>query len=353
MFTDAASSIPAWTVLLELYETQQTDMNNASNAQDGGVQSDEKLSYELWRTEERVRMLVLDEASCRHLTPQMHGKLWMLLSGANTEMDLRKGHYSTLVGHSSSVRQIEADLTRTVSPDDADWSVERSDQLRRVLVAYAVHNPKLGYCQGLNYVVARLLQCVDDDESAFWLLERMIALLPDDYYTTMLGLAIDQHVFAELVALQTPQIVQHIEQLGGFGAELSLACTEWFCTLFGSPCRKETTIRVWDLFFINGNEIGRDALLDPKLLVHVANSQEIVTSSRIEDLRAYHRLELASGIALSNDRTFATVATADDGDPPLSIESAKKRKHPLSNRKITSRYGNIRPHVDVLVNMLI
>ncbi|RHZ08312.1 hypothetical protein DYB31_016250, partial [Aphanomyces astaci] len=211
MFTDAASSIPAWTVLLELYETQQTDMNNATNAQDGGVQSDEKLSYELWRTEERVRMLVLDEASCRHLTPQMHGKLWMLLSGANTEMDLRKGHYSTLVGHSSSVRQIEADLTRTVSPDDADWSVERSDQLRRVLVAYAVHNPKLGYCQGLNYVVARLLQCVDDDESAFWLLERMIALLPDDYYTTMLGLAIDQHVFAELVALQTPQIVQHIE----------------------------------------------------------------------------------------------------------------------------------------------
>ncbi|ETV72412.1 hypothetical protein, variant [Aphanomyces astaci] len=373
MFTDAASSVTAWTVLLELYETQQTDMNNATNAQDGGVQSDEKLSYELWRTEERVRMLVLDEASCRHLTPQMHGKLWMLLSGANTEMDLRKGHYSTLVGHSSvnaeSVRQIEADLTRTVSPDDADWSVERSDQLRRVLVAYAVHNPKLGYCQGLNYVVARLLQCVDDDESAFWLLERMIALLPDDYYTTMLGLAIDQHVFAELVALQTPQIVQHIEQLGGFGAELSLACTEWFCTLFGSPCRKETTIRVWDLFFINGNEalfrmalaftqleyphimscetygdvlvclnqIGRDALLDPKLLVHVANSQEIVTSSRIEDLRAYHRLELASGIALSNDRTFATVATADDGDPPLSIESAKKRKHPLSNRKITSR----------------
>ncbi|RHY08541.1 hypothetical protein DYB36_000760 [Aphanomyces astaci] len=213
MFTDAASSIPAWTVLLELYETQQTDMNNATNAQDGGVQSDEKLSYELWRTEERVRMLVLDEASCRHLTPQMHGKLWMLLSGANTEMDLRKGHYSTLVGHSSSVRQIEADLTRTVSPDDADWSVERSDQLRRVLVAYAVHNPKLGYCQGLNYVVARLLQCVDDDESAFWLLERMIALLPDDYYTTMLGLAIDQHVFAELVALQTPQIVQHIEAL--------------------------------------------------------------------------------------------------------------------------------------------
>ncbi|RHY68356.1 hypothetical protein DYB38_005393 [Aphanomyces astaci] len=89
-------------------------------------------------------------------------------------------------------------------------------------------------------------------------------------------------------------------------------------------------------------DIGRDALLDPKLLVHVANSQEIVTSSRIEDLRAYHRLELASGIALSNDRTFAT---ADDGDPPLSIESAKKRKHPMSNRKITSRYGNIRPHV--------
>ncbi|ETW03599.1 hypothetical protein H310_05008 [Aphanomyces invadans] len=375
MFTVESSSILAWTVLLELFETQQNEMYLSASHDGTPVHTDDKLSYELWRTEERVRMLVLEEASCRYLTPQMHGKLWMLLSGANTEMGLQKGHYTSLVNHSSvnaeSVRQIEADLTRTVSPEDPEWTPDRIEKLRRVLVAYAVHNPKLGYCQGLNYVVARLLQCLDNDECVFWLLERMIAFLPDDYYTTMLGLAIDQHVFAELVALQSPEIVQHIEQLGGFGAELSLACTEWFCTLFGSPCRKDITLRVWDHFFINGNEalfrtalaftqleyphimscqtygdllvclnqIGRDALLDSKLLLHIANGQEIVTSSRIDDLRAYHRLELASGIALSNDRCQSTpTGVADDG-PPLSNESAttKKRKHPLSNRKITSR----------------
>ncbi|KAF0692539.1 Aste57867_16351 [Aphanomyces stellatus] len=374
-FTNASTSVAAWTALMDEYEAQQAQMYRVMpSAQEGGTpqhdvaQDTGRMEYALWCTEERVRTLARDNASCCHLTPEMHGRLWMLLSGATIEMGIKQGHFDQLLSEDSvnaeSIRQIEADLPRTFA-DESDWTPELHAKLKRVLVAYAAHNPKLGYCQGLNYVGARLLQCCKNDEAAFWLLDRMVAMLPEDYYTTMLGVAIDQHVFAELVALQTPDIIHHIERLGGFGAELSLACTEWFCTLFGSPCRKEVTIRVWDLLFIDGNEelfrmalaliqfeypnimscanygdvllclnqIGRDTAMDPKLLLHIAHQQTIVTTARIEDLRAYHRLELASGIALSK----ATV----HGTPPLSNESTssstKKRKHPLSNRKITAR----------------
>jgi hypothetical protein len=83
-------------------------------------------------------------------------------------------------------RQIDADIHRTVNPaEDVEWTPEMTLKLRRVLMAYAAYNPGLGYCQGLNYVVARLLQHVETEEHSFWLLERMIALLPPDYYTTM------------------------------------------------------------------------------------------------------------------------------------------------------------------------
>lgn len=34
---------------------------------------------------------------------------------------------------------------------------EGLDELRRVLVAYSWHNPRVGYCQSMNFLVAMLL----------------------------------------------------------------------------------------------------------------------------------------------------------------------------------------------------
>lgn len=172
-----------------------------------------------------------------------------------------------------AVRQIDADLHRTISPAGGlAWTEMRTAMMRRILIAYSMHNPKLGYCQGLNFIVARLLQFVSEEE-AFFLLIKMIQLLPEDYYTTMvnsnalehslsfsslciqLGLAIDQHVFTDFVHMQYPEIVDRLATLGGSGVELSLACTEWFLTLFASPCKKALTARVWDSLFFAGDKV--------------------------------------------------------------------------------------------------
>ncbi|EQC41274.1 hypothetical protein SDRG_01249 [Saprolegnia diclina VS20] len=355
-----AESASAWTQLIAQYEMQQLQMyctppDDDETIANGGTG---KLAHDFWRTEERVRMLVREEAFCKHMPSELHGPLWLILSGANVEMRENPGHYSRLLANdpinAEAVRQIDADVDRTVAPDDPDFSPDLVDALRNVLVAYAAHNPTLGYCQGLNYVVARLLQCVGDEEAAFWLLERMITMLPEDYYTTMLGVAVDQHVFASLVAQQKPDVLRHIEGLGGFGAELSLACTEWFLTLFASPCKKEVTMRVWDLLFIVGNEVlfrvalammhlehanivhchnygdvltclnqmGRNESLDPNLLLRLAQEQDIPTIT-IEDLRVIHRLELASGIASS----VAKQSMPETPRGSVVASPSKRRRH--------------------------
>lgn len=47
--------------------------------------------------------------------------------------------------------------------------------LRRVLLAYSVHEPGVGYCQGMNYLVALLLLCMrQHEEGAFWVLASLI-----------------------------------------------------------------------------------------------------------------------------------------------------------------------------------
>lgn len=64
--------------------------------------------------------------------------------------------------------------------------------LKRILVTYVKRNPTVGYCQGMNFIVGRLLQFMNEEE-AFWTLTMIIeTILPIDYYSNMVGVLIDQ-----------------------------------------------------------------------------------------------------------------------------------------------------------------
>ena len=68
--------------------------------------------------------------------------------------------------------------------------------LRNILRAFVQRCPTIGYCQGLNFVGARLLQVMHEEE-AFWCICAIIeVILPIDYYSNLLGVAVDLKVFA-------------------------------------------------------------------------------------------------------------------------------------------------------------
>ena len=48
------------------------------------------------------------------------------------------------------------------------WRAAQSARLTRALAAYALHDPDVGYCQGMNEVAARFLENVVDESEAFW-----------------------------------------------------------------------------------------------------------------------------------------------------------------------------------------
>ncbi|KAI5422748.1 hypothetical protein KIW84_045966 [Lathyrus oleraceus] len=94
--------------------------------------------------------------------------------------------------------QIEKDLPRTF-PGHPALDEDGRNALRRLLTAYARHNPSVGYCQAMNFF-AGLLLLLMPEENAFWTLMGILDDYFDGYFSEdMIESQVDQLVFEELV----------------------------------------------------------------------------------------------------------------------------------------------------------
>lgn len=78
-------------------------------------------------------------------------------------------------------------------------------------------------------------------------------LLPADYYSaSMIGCHVDQYVFAELIEQKLPKIHRHLERAQ---LQLPLITLQWFLCLFVNTLPTESALRVWDMFFNEGDKV--------------------------------------------------------------------------------------------------
>ncbi|GAA5978730.1 hypothetical protein JCM5350_002497 [Sporobolomyces pararoseus] len=182
-------------------------------------------------------------------------KIWGECSSANEARE--PGVYQELLfspreDEEQCLKQIDMDCHRTF-PTNVFFAGNGPGvaKLRNVLVAYSRRNPKIGYCQGMNNLVATLLLTHPAEEDAFWVLVCIVEnILPSDYYTSHLLVSrADQQVLNDLVSRILPTIAEHLEEQG---VELSAISFGWFLSLFTDVLPIQTLLRVWDLFFIHG-----------------------------------------------------------------------------------------------------
>ncbi|GER53710.1 Ypt/Rab-GAP domain of gyp1p superfamily protein [Striga asiatica] len=101
--------------------------------------------------------------------------------------------------------QIEKDLPRTF-PGHPALDEGGRNALRRLLTAYARHNPSVGYCQAMNFF-AGLLLLLMPEENAFWTLTGLLDDYFEGYYSEeMIESQVDQLVLEELMHEKFPKI---------------------------------------------------------------------------------------------------------------------------------------------------
>ncbi|XP_071749014.1 TBC1 domain family member 2B isoform X3 [Lepeophtheirus salmonis] len=156
-----------------------------------------------------------------------------------------------------AAKQIELDLLRTL-PNNKHYDSPHADgipKLRRVLLAYSVHNPDIEYCQGFNRIASIALLFMNE-EDAFWCLVYIIEhAMPEDYYSRdkqLIGAQVEQEVLKELLTEKIPRLAEHFNATG---MDSSLFTLNWFLCIFVDNMPVNTYLHIWDSFLFEENKV--------------------------------------------------------------------------------------------------
>lgn len=209
----------------------------------------------------------------------------------NIQFKPSSNHHST----PSSGRSSQSTMTRSSTEEDkppgpppaASNEPPIITSLRRVLHAFSIYNPRIGYCQSLNFLAGLLLLFVETEEQCFWLLNVItIIYLPGTHDMSLEGSKVDlgvlmtelrdsmpsvwEKIGGELENLPTARpgtsksarktrpILRRREQQTELSTErlppITLCMTAWFMSCYIGTLPIETTLRVWDVFFYEGSK---------------------------------------------------------------------------------------------------
>eukprot|EP00930_Biecheleria_cincta_P045169 TRINITY_DN3113_c0_g1_i1.p1 TRINITY_DN3113_c0_g1~~TRINITY_DN3113_c0_g1_i1.p1 ORF type:complete len:469 (-),score=85.33 TRINITY_DN3113_c0_g1_i1:575-1981(-) len=147
---------------------------------------------------------------------------------------------------------IGLDAARTFPSLRGKPEAPQPGSLRRMLGAYAVHRPSVGYCQGMNYVAGLLLvmssQCEEEAFGVFVCLMDNFGLA--GFYHRSFDLLIPFVRACEcLLERQCPCLKKHLESQDVFS---SMYIHEWFLTLFLNSGPLLHVLEIWDAIIQQG-----------------------------------------------------------------------------------------------------
>ena len=116
----------------------------------------------------------------------------------------------------------------------------------------SIVEPDIGYCQSMSYMVAILLMYVDREDT-FNIMTNILNKKPylmKNYYTPgMPELKKSIYVFLCMLYEKMPKL--HFHMVNEFYCP-NVYFPKWFMTLFSSKMPIVLTLRIWDIFFIEG-----------------------------------------------------------------------------------------------------
>lgn len=185
----------------------------------------------------------------------------MIITGARDKLRSNPSYYHKLLSTLPSdyvnpyISKIELDVTRSFQHKVNEvTNEEHLTKLRNILQSFTIRNPTLGYCQGFNIILARLLQITEyNEEESFWLLVCIIEdVFPLDFFMNSAGLETDCDLLMEIISSDHHDLVNHLTLINSSSILFSYIM-KWLISIFITGIDFDISNIIMDLVFLNKN----------------------------------------------------------------------------------------------------
>ena len=126
------------------------------------------------------------------------------------------------------------------------------EKLKNILICYSIRNTTIGYCQGMNFIVGRLLLIMDNEEQVFWIFIQIIEkILPLIYYSDLAGIIIETTIIDAFISFYLSNFYKYLSD-NSFKLSLNNFIHKWMVSLFTQALSPEMAYTFLDFFFLDG-----------------------------------------------------------------------------------------------------
>ncbi|XP_072527688.1 USP6 N-terminal-like protein [Salminus brasiliensis] len=232
----------------------------------------------------------------------LRGQAWSLLLDVEKVKKENEGKYEKMREqakiYSTEIKQIDLDVNRTFRNHIMfrDRFGVKQKSLFHVLTAYSVYNTEVSYCQGMSQIAAILLMYMNE-EDAFWALSQLLT----NQKHAMHGFFIPgfpklqrfQNHHDQILSKLMPKLKKHLdkEQMS-----TGIYSTKWFLQCFIDRTPFTLTLRLWDIFILEGEKI----LTAMSYTILKLHNKRLLKMS-LEELREFLQEKIAETLDLSDD----------------------------------------------------
>lgn len=214
--------------------------------------------------------------------PPLRGVVWPSIAGAQ-DVQLHQDFQRLCVETSPYDGLIGKDVGRSFPNVEMfrEKDGEGQQMLRRVLRAFSLYDEKIGYCQGLGFVVGPLLMHMSEAE-AFSVLVRLMEHydLRACYTPDLAGLHLRIYQFQTLLTRHLPELSAHLALLN----VEPLYVSQWFLSFFAVTCPLPMLLRIYDIILAEG---ATETLMRVALSLMQRNKKKLLAFCEFEDVMQF------------------------------------------------------------------
>ncbi|RCH97703.1 hypothetical protein CU098_005028 [Rhizopus stolonifer] len=211
---------------------------------------------------------------------QVRGLVWQTLS-KSASLHLETVYGQLCQERSPHERIIQRDLARTFPRIEMFKKENGTGQvaLKRILEAYSLYDTKVGYCQGLAFLVGPLLMNMSEVQSFCVFVRLMETYEMRSMFTLeMEGLQLRLSQFSQLFSELLPDLFVHFES---HGVHPAMYASQWFLTLFAYAFPMCLVSRIYDIIFAEG---AAETIMRVAIALLKKSSQTLMEIKEFEDL---------------------------------------------------------------------